>query len=57
MEMFGLGKTPRAMVKRRAAARRSRQIERVLVDLPTNVRRDMGLEQKSRYFVPCMFGV
>jgi hypothetical protein len=44
------------MVNRRAAARRNRQIERVLVDMPTNVRIDMGLEQKPRYFVPRMFG-
>jgi hypothetical protein len=56
MEMFGFGTSLRAMVKRRAAARRSQQIERVLVDMPTNVRLDMGLEQRPRYFVPRMFG-
>ena len=56
MEMFGLGTSLRAMVNRRAAARRNRQIERVLVDMPSNVRIDMGLEQKPRYFVPRMFG-
>jgi hypothetical protein len=56
MKMFGLGTSLRAMVNRRAAAPRNRQIERVLVDMPTNVRLDMGLEQKPRYFVPRMFG-
>jgi hypothetical protein len=54
MEMFRLGTFLRAMVNRMAAARRSRQIERVLVDMPTNVRVDMGLEQKPRSFVPRM---
>ena len=56
MEMFRLGTSLRAMVNRRAAAPRNRQIERVLVDMPTNVRFDMGFEQKPRYFVPRMFG-
>jgi hypothetical protein len=56
MEMFGLRTSLRAMVNRRAVARQNRQIERVLVDMPTNVRLDMGLEQKPRYFVPRMFG-
>jgi hypothetical protein len=53
MEMFGLGTFLRAMVNR-TAARRSRQIERALVDMPTNVRLDMGLDQKPRSFVPRM---
>jgi hypothetical protein len=54
MEMFRLGTFLRAIVNRMAAARRSRQIERVLVDMPTNVRGDIGIEQKPRSFVPRM---
>jgi hypothetical protein len=54
MEMFRLGTFLRAPANRIASARRSRQIERVLVDMPTNVRLDMGLEKKPRSFVPRM---
>jgi hypothetical protein len=56
MEMFGLGTSLRAMVNRKAAARWSRAIERVVFDLPEHVRADMGREQKPRYFVPRMLG-
>jgi hypothetical protein len=54
--MFGLGTALRGMMSRRAAARRIRQMERVHVDLPSNVRVDMGLDRKRNYFVPRMLG-
>jgi hypothetical protein len=56
MDVFGFGTALRGMMSRRAAARRIRQMERVHVDLPSNVRIEMGLEQKRRYFVPRMLG-
>jgi len=56
MAMFGLGTALRGMMSRRAAARRIRQMERVHVDLPSNVRIDMGLDQNRRSFVPRMLG-
>jgi hypothetical protein len=54
--MFGFGPALRGMMSRRAAARRIRQMERVHVDLPSNVRIDMGLDQNRKYFVPRMLG-
>ena len=56
MDVVGFGTALRGMMSRRAAARRIRQMERVHVDLPSNVRIEMGLEQKRRYFVPRMLG-
>ena len=56
MDVFGFGTALRKIMSRRAAARRIRQMERVHLDLPPNVRIDMGLDRKRIYFVPRMLG-
>ena len=56
MDQFGLGTALRGMMSRRAAKRRSRMMERVHVDLPPNVRIDMGLDKNRSDFVPRMLG-
>ena len=56
MEMFRFRTSLRAMVSRMAATRRGRGMERVLVDLPSNVRADMGLDRTRNLFVPYMLG-
>ena len=56
MEMFGFGTALRGMIKWSAAARRSRRMDRVLVDLPKHLRVDIGLDRSPRYFVPRMLG-